>query len=102
MDIHLWRSDLVLTVLLGLVFAASAQNLVGTFTPVEALSQFFNDHAAWTKTHDRGYHLARLIMDSCCVGLASLLVLATYWFVFRPRRGNLSREEAPTASATGA
>ena len=98
-DIHLWRSDLVLTVLLGLVFAASARNVVGTYTPVEALTQFLNDHAAWTNTNDRGYHLARLIMDTCCVGLASLLVLAGYWFIVHPRKSRLSREEEPTASA---
>jgi O-antigen/teichoic acid export membrane protein len=101
-DIHLWRSDLVLTVLLGLVFAATARDLVGTITPVETLTQFFNDHAAWTKIHDRGYHLARLMLETFCVGLASLLVLAGYWFLFHPHRSNLVREEAPTASATGA
>ncbi|HEV8062109.1 MAG TPA: oligosaccharide flippase family protein, partial [Gemmataceae bacterium] len=73
---HLWRSDLILTMLLGLVFAASALDLLSRVAPVECLRRLLSDHAAWTRTHDRDKHISRLLLETFSVGMASSLVLA--------------------------
>ncbi len=98
--IHLWKSDLILTMLMGLVFAASAQDLLGALAPVQTIARFLSENAAWTRTHDRGLHIARLLVESCAVGVASILVLAVYWFVFRLRGARPSKENS-ASSVTG-
>ncbi len=83
--VHLWWSDLVLTGTLGLVFLATAFDLVGHLTFVHTMADWLSSHAAWTQTNGRALHIVRLLVESCGVVLAGLLVLAVYWVVFHAR-----------------
>jgi O-antigen/teichoic acid export membrane protein len=82
LEVHLWTCDLVLTLLLGAVFAATAWDLVGKLGLVSNLADTIADHLAWARQGDRSLHLSRLIVESFAVLAAGLALFAFYWAVF--------------------
>lgn len=94
--IQLWKSDLILTLMLGLVFVASVFDVFGGTAPEEILTRFFHEHIPWSRTHEKALHMARLIVETCSIAVTSALILATYWFGFRIR--NFARLEGDVST----
>lgn len=99
LGVHLWLGDLVLTALLGLVFVASAYDVVGASAPTTWLTAFLSEHSAWMRERDRGLHIARLLVEAGVAVMASALVLATYWFGIRASGAGEQTKEVEEAAS---
>lgn len=102
LGVHLWQGDLVLTALLGLVFVAAAYDVVGGSSIASWLGGVFSEMGTWMRERDRGLRLAKLLVEGCAAILASMLVLAVYWFGLRATgAGEQPAEITEAASGAG-